>query len=67
MQTIVLDVEGMTCGGCAASVKRVVQQNTGAEAEVDLDAKTVTLPGSVDVDAATRAIEKAGFEVKGQR
>ena len=37
MEPIVLKVNGMTCGGCVKSVKRVVEAKTGAEPDVTLD------------------------------
>ena len=67
MQHIVLNITGMTCGGCTNSVKRVLTALPGvgevnvslehANAEVEFD------PALVSVEALKHAIETAGFEV----
>ncbi|WP_124950034.1 heavy-metal-associated domain-containing protein [Sulfuriferula thiophila] len=67
MQHIVLNITGMTCGGCTNSVKRVLSALPGigevnvslehANAEVEFD------PAVVNIEALKQAIEAAGFEV----
>lgn len=67
MQHIILDITGMTCGGCTNSVKRVVSALPGvgevnvslehANAEVEFD------PAQTNVEAVKNAIISAGFEV----
>jgi copper chaperone len=64
MDPIVLKVNGMTCGGCVKSVKRVVQAKTGVEPDVSLEAGEVRPPAGTDEAAAAEAITKAGFEVQ---
>jgi len=67
METITLDVKGMSCGGCVSSVKRVVGAIDGVSlVEVALDTGKV----SVGYDAAKArpeqfkaAIRDAGYEV----
>ncbi len=59
-----LKVEGMTCGGCAASVKRAVQSiDAQADVNVDLAAKTVKVTTAAQLDAVKSAVEDAGYEV----
>lgn len=59
-----LQVEGMTCGGCAASVKRSVQAlDNNAKVEVDLASKKVRIDTSADLKAVTSAITGAGYPV----
>ncbi len=59
-----LKVDGMTCGGCAASVKRAVQTlDVNANVDVDLAAKTVKIETTVHLDAVKSAIEDAGYDV----
>lgn len=59
-----LRVEGMTCGGCAASVKRAVQAIDGsAEVNVDLGSKTVRVRSAAKLDAVTSAVADAGYPV----
>ncbi|GAB6051978.1 heavy-metal-associated domain-containing protein [Magnetospira thiophila] len=60
-------VDGMTCGGCAASVERAIKELApNSTVSVDLAAKEITV-GGVDDDAVIQqAVENAGFEYKGQ-
>lgn len=64
---LALPVEGMTCGGCASRLERVLRGVEGVESvQVDLAGKSATLLGKVSRDAAVAAIEGAGFEVPGR-
>lgn len=59
-----LQVEEMTCGGCAAGVKRSVQAiDSTAKVDVDLAAKKVRVETSADLETVTSAITEAGFPV----
>jgi copper chaperone len=62
-----LPVIGMTCGGCVASVKRVLEALPGVRhADVSLDAaraQVVHDPAQAPVAVLRAAIEAAGFEV----
>jgi len=68
METIVLQVEGMSCGHCKASVEKALKALPGvADATVNLEAKNVTVQydnNVVGVDAMKKAIEDDGYEVK---
>ena len=65
METITLNVNGLTCGGCVASVTRVLKATPGvADAVVKLEAKSATVtfdPGKTSVPALKGAIEDAGY------
>ncbi|MBU6485272.1 MAG: heavy-metal-associated domain-containing protein [Betaproteobacteria bacterium] len=67
METVKLDVQGMTCQGCVASVTRVLRAVPGVEgAAVTLQpgAATVTFdPARTDVAALGAAIREAGYDV----
>ncbi|MHB8494144.1 MAG: heavy-metal-associated domain-containing protein [Casimicrobiaceae bacterium] len=67
METVKLDVQGMTCQGCVASVTRVLRAVPGvADAAVTLQpgAATVTFdPARTDVAALGAAIRDAGYDV----
>ena len=67
METITIPVGGMTCGGCVASVKRVLEAIDGVErVDVQLEpgqAKVDYVPGRVNPARLRSAIEGAGFEV----
>ena len=59
-----LQVEGMTCGGCAAGVKRSVQAiDSNAKVDVDLASKKVRVETDVDLNTVTSAIVDAGYPV----
>lgn len=59
-------VDGMTCGGCAASVTKAIESlQPGAKVDVDLDAKKVTVDGIDDEAAIAQAVEDAGFDYGG--
>jgi copper chaperone len=66
METTVLKVSGMSCGGCVASVTKVLQELPGvAKAEVTLEpgqARVEFDPAQVDRAALAAAIDDAGFE-----
>lgn len=57
-------VEGMSCGHCAASVTKAVQAvEPKAQVDVDLAAGSVTVQGSDRRDPIVAAIEEAGYKV----
>lgn len=67
METVTLNVEGMTCGGCVASVTRVLKAVPGVT-DVDVGLAThaarVTFdPARTGVTELSSAIEGAGFDV----
>jgi copper chaperone len=66
MQTTQIKVQGMTCGGCVASVKRALQQIDGVEnVEVslgDAQARVQYDPARVNESQLRSAIEDAGFD-----
>lgn len=64
---LVLNVEGLTCGGCASTVTRAL---TGldrvTDANVELNSggiSKVTVYGAVSRDEATKAVEDAGYGI----
>ena len=67
MTTVTLKVDGMSCGGCVASVTRVLSALPGvSDAKVSLQGGTaqVTFDETRTNPAALRtAIEGAGYEV----
>ncbi len=67
MESVKLDVQGMTCQGCVASVTRVLRAVPGvADAAVTLQpgAATVTFdPARTNVIALGAAIREAGYDV----
>ena len=69
MESITIPVKGMTCDGCVASVKRVLEAIDGVErVDVQLEpgeAKVDYVQGRVDAARLRSAIEDAGYEVVG--
>lgn len=67
METVVLKVSGMTCMGCVASVKRVLQGVDGVKAvDVSLEQGLATLQYDSAVVNPARlkaAVEDAGYEI----
>ncbi len=67
METVSMNVQGMTCGGCVASVTRVLKALPGVtEVEVSLQpgaAKVSFDPLTTGVPVLRAAIEDAGFDV----
>ena len=67
METTTIKIKGMTCGGCVASVKRVLQRLDGVEkVAVSLDPGEATVeyvPSRVNAARLRSAIEGAGYEV----
>lgn len=59
-----LQVQGMTCGGCARSVTRSVQAiDSNARVDIDLAAKKVRIDSRASLDAVKSAISQAGYPV----
>jgi copper chaperone len=60
--TVVLEVTGMTCGGCASSVTRILTRVPGVtEAQVDLPTGRATVQGAARPEELIHALEAAGF------
>jgi len=69
METKIIRIGGMTCGGCVNSVKNVLQKITGVSSvEASLEqglAKVQYDATKTNTDQFRGAIENAGFEVTG--
>ena len=67
MQTIIMNINGMTCLGCVSSVKNVLEKISGVnDANVSLENKQVTIQYDAEktnVNQFKVAIMEAGFEV----
>ncbi|HTQ00784.1 MAG TPA: heavy-metal-associated domain-containing protein [Casimicrobiaceae bacterium] len=67
METITMNVKGMSCGGCVASVTRVLKAVPGvSDVAVTLDpgAARVTFdPAKTGAPALRTAVEDAGYDV----
>ncbi|MCB1876131.1 MAG: heavy-metal-associated domain-containing protein [Chromatiales bacterium] len=59
-------VEGMSCGGCAASVESAIKaQVPTANVAVNLETGAVAVTGVDDDSLVQRAVESAGFTFAG--
>ncbi|MGN3997498.1 heavy metal translocating P-type ATPase [Burkholderia gladioli] len=66
-ETTELDVEGMTCGGCARRVETALAQLPGViSAHVDLAGKAASVSAAPEVGAASlvEAVERAGYRAQ---
>jgi len=68
--TTQLDIQGMHCASCVVAIEKALEQTRGVlSAAVNLatgQAHVVYLPGLVDRDGLTRAIQEAGYQVRGE-
>ncbi|MDE2364179.1 MAG: heavy-metal-associated domain-containing protein [Hyphomicrobiales bacterium] len=65
MTKLTLDVSGMTCGGCARSVEKIIQkQDAASKVTVDLASGRVEAETSADPASVTAALTAAGFPAK---
>jgi copper chaperone len=62
---LVLEIDGMTCGGCVRSVRRVLEEQPGVSAvDVSITPGQASLqyqPQSISPAALCAAINQAGF------
>ena len=67
MQTVTLNIDGMTCGGCVKSVTRLLEGVEGVKkAEVSLENKNAVITfdeSKTDADALIDAVEDGGYDV----
>ena len=68
MKTLTIGVDGMTCSGCVASVKRVLEEIEGvSKADVSLEKRQATVEydeQQVEQAQLRSAIEDAGYEAR---
>jgi copper chaperone len=59
---IELNVDGMTCGGCAARVTRAITAaDPHAQVQVDLGSKRVRIESPLAPEALAQAVTEAGY------
>ncbi len=57
-----LQVTGMTCGGCAAAIEKVIKtEDPDAEVAIDVASGKVEVATRASATALMRAIEAAGY------
>jgi copper chaperone len=65
MQTVVLKLEGISCGHCVHSIESAVKQ-AGGFGKVDLNTQSVTVEFDdlkISLDKIKIAIEEQGYEI----
>lgn len=63
-ETIILKIEGMSCGHCKMSVEKALQAIHGVvSASVDLAKKEAQVIGTASRDVLIKAVEDIGFDV----
>lgn len=66
METLILDISGMSCGGCVKSVTRILEGVKGvASVEVSLENKSATVAydlAQTDAGALIEAVEDGGYD-----
>ena len=61
-ETTILSVSGMTCGGCANTVTRILSRIPGvAQATVDIKTGYATITGAATSADLIAAVEAAGY------
>lgn len=67
LQSVTLNVEGMSCMHCVGAVKKAVSSLDGvSRVDVSLEEKKAVVefdPGKVSVDSMKAAIEEQGYQV----
>ncbi|OYV39283.1 MAG: heavy metal transport/detoxification protein [Thiomonas sp. 20-64-5] len=64
MNTVQLQVTGMTCGHCVAAVTRALKSVPGTQdAQVDLTSGRATVQGSATPEALVKAVADEGYGV----
>jgi len=66
METLTLNIDGMSCGGCVKSVTRILADIDGvAKAEVSLENKNAVIefdPAKTNAAALIDAVEDGGYD-----
>jgi copper chaperone len=62
---LLMEVDGMTCEGCAAAVTRAIRRlDPAAEVDVDLEhdrVRVVTVAQAIDI---AQAVDRAGYQAR---
>ncbi|HFC6394371.1 heavy metal-associated domain-containing protein [Neisseria bacilliformis] len=66
METVTLNIGGMTCGGCVKSVTRILEGADGVKSvQVSLDEKKAVVsydPAATSPTALAEAVEDGGYD-----
>ncbi len=66
METLTLNIGGMTCGGCVKSVTRILENTEGVtKAEISLENKNAVIefdPAKTNPAALIEAVEEGGYD-----
>ncbi|WP_343595823.1 heavy-metal-associated domain-containing protein [Acinetobacter sp.] len=57
-----LEIQNMTCGGCARSVTATIKElDPAAQVNIDIDSKIVDVETKLNIDQVTQALTEDGF------
>ena len=57
-----LEIQNMTCGGCARSVTATIKElDPTAQVNIDIDSKIVDVETKLNIDQVTQALTEDGF------
>ena len=64
--SVTIGIEGMSCGGCVASVQKALGDVAGVKkVAVSLEKREAVVDGdALDPDSLRRAVEDAGYDVR---
>ena len=66
METVTLNVSGMTCGGCVRHAEKALRAVAGVAAvTIDLAQGTATVEGEASQDALAASVADAGYQLVG--
>jgi copper chaperone CopZ len=68
MNTEIIQIENLKCGGCAAAIKNGIEKlDVGNEVQVDLEGATVTVnnAGNLDRNTLIKTLTKMGYPESG--
>ncbi|MGQ0814983.1 MAG: metal-binding (seleno)protein [Gemmatimonadota bacterium] len=65
LDTVILKIEGMTCGGCAIAARKIIEKLAGVtKAEVSYETKQALVthdPAKVTIEQIIAAVKKLGY------
>jgi len=67
--TVIVQIEGMTCNMCKMNVERAISEISGIEKhEVDLNTQSLLLEGiNIDLAEIKKKVEERGYKYLGER
>ena len=65
---IKIDIDGMSCGGCASKITSALQRDARvSSAVIDFATNTGVVEGDISRDDVTRIVESVGYHIRAER